>query len=218
MSEILTTYEKNYRKNEEKINDNFKQLTLSFGIETNIDKIKILQNIELLISEQEKIIKLLECETSSLVNQENYEAFSNKMLSYKQNLKINKNTYQEMEDKINSKEEVIIGNNEQNLSKGLLKNEQTNYLGNLKLQEAKRILANTEDMGNKIIVNMDEQSNTMKNLNSKVKTMNGELDESNTILNKMKSRIKKNKKIVIYLSIILFITLVIILAYKYFKK
>ena len=65
---------------------------------------------------------------------------------------------------------------------------------------------------------MDEQSNTMKNLNSKVKAMNGELDESNTILNKMKSRIKKNKKIIIYLSIILFITLVIILAYKYFKK
>ena len=217
MSEILTTYEVNYRKNEEKINDNFKKLTLSLGIESDIDKTKILQNIELLISEQEKIIKLLECETSSLVNQEDYEAFNNKMTSYKQNLKINKNSYQEMEDKINSKD-TLYGNNEQNLSNGLLKNEQSNYLGNLKLQEAKRILANTEDMGNKIIVNMDEQSNTMKNLNSKVKTMNGELDESNTILNKMKSRIKKNKKIVIYLSIILFITLVIILAYKYFKK
>ena len=217
MSEILTTYETNYRKNEEKINDNFKQLTLSFGIETNIDKIKILQNIELLISEQEKIIKLLECETSSLVNQENYEAFSNKMLSYKQNLKINKNTYQEMEDKINSKDS-LLGNNEQNLSNGLLKNEQSNYLGNLKLQEAKRILANTEDMGNKIIVNMDEQSNTMKNLNSKVKNMNGELDESNSILNIMKSRMKRNKKIIIYLSIILFITLAMILVYKFFKK
>ena len=217
MSEILTTYETNYRKNEEKINDNFKQLTLSFGIETNIDKIKILQNIELLISEQEKIIKLLECETSSLVNQEDYEAFSNKMLSYKQNLKINKNTYQEMEDKINSKDS-ILGNNEQNLSKGLLKNEQSNYLGNLKLQEAKRILANTEDMGNKIIVNMDEQSNTMKNLNSKVKNMNGELDESNSILNIMKSRMKRNKKIIIYLSIILFIVLAMILVYKFFKK
>ena len=217
MSEILTTYEKNYRKNEEKINDNFKQLTLSFGIETNIDKIKILQNIELLISEQEKIIKLLECETSSLVNQENYEAFSNKMLSYKQNLKINKNTYQEMEDKINSKDS-LLGNNEQNLSNGLLKNEQSNYLGNLKLQEAKRILANTEDMGNKIIVNMDEQSNTMKNLNSKVKNMNGELDESNSILNIMKSRMKRNKKIIIYLSIILFITLAMILVYNFFKK
>ena len=217
MSEILTTYETNYRKNEEKINYNFKQLTLSFGIETNIDKIKILQNIELLISEQEKIIKLLECETSSLVNQEDYEAFSNKMLSYKQNLKINKNTYQEMEDKINSKDS-LLGNNEQNLSNGLLKNEQSNYLGNLKLQEAKRILANTEDMGNKIIVNMDEQSNTMKNLNSKVKNMNGELDESNSILNIMKSRMKRNKKIIIYISIILFITLATILVYKFFKK
>ena len=159
----------------------------------------------------------MENETSLLINQEDYEAFNSKIISYKQNLKINKNTYQEMEDKVNIKE-VITGNNEQNLSKGLLKNEQTNYLGNLKLNEAKRILANTEEMGNKIIVNMDEQSNTMKHLNTKVKTMNGELDESNTILNKMKSRMKKNKKILIYLSIIMFITLVIILAYKYFKK
>ena len=217
MSEILTTYEVNYRKNEEKINDNFKKLTLSLGIESDIDKNKILHNIELLISEQEKIIKLLECETSSLVNQEDYEAFNNKMTSYKQNLKINKNSYQEMEDKINTKD-TLYGNNEQNLSNGLLKNEQTNYLGNLKLQEAKRILANTEDMGNKIIVNMDEQSNTMKNLNSKVKNMNGELDESNTILNKMKSRMKRNKKIIIYLSLILFITLIMIFLYKFFKK
>ena len=122
-----------------------------------------------------------------------------------------------MEDKINSKD-TLYGNNEQNLSNGLLKNEQSNYLGNLKLQEAKRILANTEDMGNKIIVHMDEQSNTMKNLNSKVKNMNGELDESNTILNKMKSRMKRNKKIIIYLSLILFITLVMIFLYKFFKK
>ena len=217
MSEILTTYEVNYRKNEEKINDNFKKLTLSLGIESDIDKNKILHNIELLISEQEKIIKLLECETSSLVNQEDYEAFNNKMTSYKQNLKINKNSYQEMEDKINSKD-TLYGNNEQNLSNGLLKNEQSNYLGNLKLQEAKRILANTEDMGNKIVVHMDEQSNTMKNLNSKVKNMNGELDESNTILNKMKSRMKRNKKIIIYLSLILFITLFMIFLYKFFKK
>ena len=213
MSEILTTYENSFRKNEEKINSNYNQLNLSFGIESNIDKIKLLQEIESLINDQENIIKQMEYEISSLLNQEDYDSFSNKMISYKQNLKINKNTYQEMEDKINK--EILIGNSEQNLSKGLLKNEQTNYIGSLKLQEAKRILANTEDMGNKIVVNMDDQTNTMKNLNTKVKNMNGELDESNTILNKMKSRMKKNKKIIIYLSIILFITLIIILGYKY---
>ena len=217
MTANLTTYEKSFRKNEEKINYSFKQITLSLGIESDIDKQKLLEEILLLINEQEKILKLMENETSLLINQEDYEAFNSKIISYKQNLKINKNTYQEMEDIVNIKE-VITGNNEQNLSKGLLKNEQTNYLGNLKLNEAKRILANTEEMGNKIIVNMDEQSNTMKHLNTKVKTMNGELDESNTILNKMKSRMKKNKKILIYLSIIMFITLVIILAYKYLKK
>ena len=215
MSEILETYEKSYKKNEEKINNIFKQLTLSLGIQTDINKNKLLEDIELLISEQDKLLKLMESFT--LVNQGNYEEFKNKIISYRQNLKINKNTFQEMEDKI-SKKDNLLGNNEQNLSKGLLKNEQTNYLGNLKLQEARRILANTEDMGNKIIVNMDEQINTMKNLNSKVKNMNGELDESNSILNKMKSRMKKNKKIIIYLSIILFVTLVTILTYKYFKK
>ena len=196
MSEILLTYEKSFRKNEERINSNFQKLTLSLGIESDVDKNKLLQEIELLIAEQEKILKQMEFETSSLINQEDYDAFNNKMTSYKQNLKINKKSLQDMEDKINNKE-LITGNNEQNLSKGLLKNEQNNYLGNLKLQEARRVLANTEDMGNKIVVNMDEQSNTMKNLNTKVKGMNVELDESNTILNKMKSRMKKNKKIII---------------------
>ena len=188
MSENLLTYENSFRKNESKINNNFNQLTVSFGIESDINKQKLLKEVELLISEQEKILKLMENEISLLINQEDYEAFNSKMISYRQNVKINKNTYHEMEDKINSKEEVIIGNNDQNLSKGLLKNEQTNYLGNLKLHEARRVLANTEDMGNKILVNMDEQGKTMKNLNTKVKTMNGELDESNNILNKMKSR------------------------------
>ena len=216
MSEILSTYEKSFRKNEERINTNFKKLTLSLGIESDIDKNKLMQEIELLIGEQEKIIKQMEYETSSLINKEDYEAFNNKMISYRQNLKINKNTYHEMEEKISNKE-TLSGNNEQNLSKGLLKNEQTNYIGNLKLQEARRVLANTEDMGNKIIMNMDDQSNTMKNLNTKVKNMNGELDESNTILNKMKSRMKKNKKIIIYLSIVLLITLFIIFIYKFLK-
>ena len=129
MSEILETYEKSYKKNEEKINNIFKQLTLSLGIETDINKNKLLEDIELLISEQDKILKLMESFT--LVNQGNYEEFKNKIISYRQNLKINKNTFQEMEDKI-SKKDNLLGNNEQNLSKGLLKNEQSNYLGNLK--------------------------------------------------------------------------------------
>ena len=218
MSEILSEYEKSLKKNEERINTNFKQLTLSLGIESDIDKPKLMQETELLISEQEKIIKQMEYELGSLVNRgEFYEAFSNKMISYRQNLKINKNTYSEIEDKI-SKKEALSGINDQSLNKGLINNEQNNYIGSLKLQEARRVLANTEDMGNKILVDMNDQSNNMKNINSKVKTMNMELDESNNILNKMKSRIKKNKKIILYLSIVLFITLIIILAYKYLKK
>ena len=50
MSVNLATYEKSFRKNEERINDSFKQITPSLGIESDIDKNKLLQEIGLLIS------------------------------------------------------------------------------------------------------------------------------------------------------------------------
>ncbi len=47
--------------------------------------------------------------------------------------------------------------------------------------------------------------------------MNSELDESNTILNKMKSRIKKNKNLIKYLGIFLALILCIVIIYKIMK-
>ena len=72
-------------------------------------------------------------------------------------------------------------------------------------------------MGNQIMVDMEKQTNVMKNTNNKLKGMNSELDESNNILNQMKSRLKKNKNIIKYLAIILFIILAIVCIYKFLK-
>ena len=112
----------------------------------------------------------------------------------------------------------MIVTDKNQLNGTLLKNEQLAYAGNQKLQEAKRVLAETEDVGNKIMVNMDEQTNVMKNTNNKLKGMNSELDESNSILNRMKSRIKKNKNLIKYLSILFAIILSIVIIYKILKN
>ena len=91
------------------------------------------------------------------------------------------------------------------------------YAGTQKIQQAKRALAEAEDMGNQIMVDMEKQTNVMKNTNYKLKGMNSELDESNNILNQMKSRLKKNKNIIKYLAIILFVILAIVCIYKFLK-
>ena len=64
---------------------------------------------------------------------------------------------------------------------------------------------------------MDHQTNVMKNTTYKLKGMNSELDESNNILNKMKARMQKNKNIIKYLAIILFVILAIVCIYKIMK-
>ena len=111
----------------------------------------------------------------------------------------------------------MIVTDKNQLNGTLLKNEQLAFAGNQKLQEAKRALAETEDVGNKIMMNMEEQSNVMKNTNNKLKGMNSELDESNTILNRMKSRVKKNKNLIKYLGIFLALILCIVIIYKIMK-
>ena len=217
MSNLLLEYEKSYKKIEEKINNNFNKLNLSLGVDSDIDKSKLLKEVELLILEQEKILKQMEFDTSIMLSTEDYEIFITKMKTYKKNLQFNKNSYVKLEEKISIKN-TLSNNTDQNISKGLLNNEQVNYISNLKLQEARRILSNTEDMGNKIVHNMDDQTKEMKNINIKVKDMNNDQDESNNILNIMKSRMKKNKRIIILLTIIFLIILIIVIGYKFVKK
>ena len=186
MSDILIEYEKSFIKIEDKINNIFKQITI-LEVNNYTEKEKLMNEVNLLIIEQEKILKQMEFEILSLTKEKDYKSFNSKIISYHKNLTTNKNNYLKIEEKKRKNEiKGNISNNE------LLNDKETNnYLGNLKLEEARRILANTEDIGNQIIVNMDEQSNKMKDLNYKVNNMNNELDESNKILDKMKSKFLK---------------------------
>ena len=214
MSELLSTYEKSFRKTQDMINKNIDKITISIG-ESDISS--SMEVLERLIDEQKKIIKQIEVEISSSVKKEDYDGFNTKISMYKSNLEMNRKKFKQLEEKIKI-QEAVKTTDKKDLSGDLIKNEQLAYAGNQKLQEAKRVLADAEDMGNKIMVNMDEQTNTMKHTNTKLKGMNVELDESNNILNKMKSRLKKNKKIVCYLSVTFIVILALIATYKFLKK
>ena len=219
MSDLLQFYEKDFRKSQDLINKNVEKiydyLSSKTKIEYNVSE--IMDQLENLIDSQQKTIKKIEIEVSSTVKTEDLDGFNSKISSYKKSLDLNKTKYRELEEKINLKEASMIVTDKNQLNGTLLKNEQLAFAGNQKLQQAKRALAETEDVGNKIMINMEEQSNVMKNTNNKLKGMNSELDESNSILNRMKSRIKKNKNIIKYLSIIFAIILCIVIIYKLLK-
>ena len=220
MSDLLQFYEKDFRKSQDLINKNVDKIYdyLSSKTKKEYNISEIMDQLENLIDSQQKTIKKIEIEVSSTVKREDIEGYNSKISSYKRSLELNKTKYRELEEKINLKEASMIVTDKNQLNGTLLKNEQLAYAGNQKLQEAKRVLAETEDVGNKIMVNMDEQTNVMKNTNNKLKGMNSELDESNSILNRMKSRIKKNKNLIKYLSILFAIILSIVIIYKILKN
>ena len=219
MSDLLSFYEKDFRKNQDTINKKvekvYNYLSDKTRKENNVSE--LMEQIGNLIEEQRKTIKKIEYEISTLSKKEDHEGYNSKISSYKQSIEMNKTKYRELEEKINLKEASLIVTDKNQLNGNLLKNEQYAYAGNQKIQAAKRVLAETEDMGNKIMVNMDQQTNVMKNTTNKLKGMNSELDESNNILNKMKARMQKNKNIIKYLAIILFVILAIVCIYKMMK-
>jgi chromosome segregation ATPase len=219
MSDLLQYYEKDFRKNQDMINKSIEKIHsyLSSPSKKDLNINEIMEQMESLIDSQQKTIKKIEVEISSSVKSEDIEGFNSKISSYKQALESNKAKYRELEEKINLKEASLILSDSNQLNGTLLKNEQLAFEGNKKLQQAKRVLAETEDVGNKIMINMEEQTNVMKNTNNKLKGMNSELDESNNILNRMKSRLKKNKNIIKYLGIIFVIILSIVIIYKLLK-
>ena len=219
MSDLLSLYEINLRNNQDGINKCVEKIyNYLSGNDTKGDNVtEIMERFDNLIQSQNKMVKQIEVDVFSSAKKEDLEGYNSKISFYKQSLEMNKKKYRELEEKLNLKEASLIVTDKNQLKGNLLQNEQLAYVGNQKIQQAKRALAEAEDMGNQIMVDMEKQTNVMKNTNNKLKGMNSELDESNNILNQMKSRLKKNKNIIKYLAIILFVILAIVCVYKFLK-
>ena len=225
MTELLITYEKSFQKNNDIITSNFNKIDsyLSSNKDSEREKTKInistiLDEIDKLIEEQQKILKQMEIEICSLINRDDYEEFSTKLSTFKKNLAMNKKKYNELylkeDSKNNSSDNILLTENSNNLMS------KENYFlqRNEKLQQVQRSLSSTENIGTNIIVNMDNQTKNMKNITGKIKHMGQDLQDSNNILTKMKRRTKKNKYIIIFFIIAFILILAGIIGLKLYNK
>ena len=223
---LVNEYEKSFRKNNDAILNNFNKISLESSQDSLIDqknkvnKAFLLEESDKLIEEQKKILKQMEIEISSLMNKDYYKEFSVKLSSFKKNLDLNKKQLNELYSKEELKNSSFMSESNLLTEKNsiLLNQEKYRFQQNEKLQQVRRSLSSTEEMGSNIIVNMDNQIESMKNVTGKLKKMGKNLNESNKILNKMKSRNKKNKKL-IYIFIMLFaLVLIGILTIKLYIR
>ena len=87
-----------------------------------------------------------------------------------------------------------------------------------KLQQATRSTIEMENMSGNILGDLNNQSNQMKNVSSKIGLINEDIDSSNNILTQMFSRQSRDKKIIIIFGLILLLAFIGTLAYKIIVK
>ena len=166
------------------------------------------------ISESEKIIKQMNIENSSTINKTVFDDYHLRITTYTSALNEYKKTLNKLEDNYKTKKNSSLFDGKNDLNGNLIQNEQLAYSGNQKLQEARRVLAGTEDIGTKILSSMEKQTENMKAINVKIGGMNDDLENSNNILNRMKIRYEKNKKTIIIFGGILVMIIICIILYK----
>ena len=166
------------------------------------------------ISESEKIIKQMNIENSSIINKTLFDDYQLRITTYSSALNEYKKTLNKLEDRYKEKKNSLLFDGKNDLNGNLIQNEKLAYSGNQKLQEARRVLAGTEDIGTKILSSMEKQTEDMKAINVKIKGMNDDLENSNNILNRMKVRYEKNKRSIIIFGGILIIIIICIILYK----
>ena len=87
-----------------------------------------------------------------------------------------------------------------------------------KLQQATRSTIEMENMSGNILGDLNNQSNQMKNVSSKIGLINEDIDTSNSILGKMFSRQNRDKRIIIIFGLILIMAFLGTLTYKIVNK
>ena len=226
MTDLLNTYEKSFRKNNDIIMTNINKISLELGNDitsdskSKVNKTFLFEESDKLIEEQKKLLRQMELELSSLINQDYYEELSVKISSFKKSLDINKKKLKELYAKEELKNSSFMSESNLLTEKNsiLLNQEKYMFQQNEKLQQVRRTLSSTEEMGTNIIVNMDNQTKSMKNITGKLKKMGKNITDSNKVLNKMKARTKKNKRIIILFVLIFIFILIGILSLKLYKK
>ena len=184
MSDLFAIYDENLKGIFERIKKRIDDV--------NSDNLSELVN---LVNQGDDIIKQMKLESLTNANKNKVIAYTNDINEYK---KRTRKLQEKYNDEKNSK--LFETKNEKG---GLIANEEYAYSGSQKLEEAKRVLASTEDTANKIMGSMEEQNEKFKSVNVKIKGMNDSLDGSNSLMNSMQIRMNKNKRIILIFAMVL---------------
>ena len=184
MSDLFAIYDENLKGIFERIKKRIDDV--------NSDNLSELVN---LVNQGDDIIKQMKLESLTNANKNKVNAYTNDINDYK---KRTRKLQEKYNDEKNSK--LFETKNEKG---GLIANEEYAYSGSQKLEEAKRVLASTEDTANKIMGSMEEQNEKFKSVNVKIKGMNDSLDGSNNLMNSMQLRMNKNRRIILIFGMVL---------------
>ena len=87
-----------------------------------------------------------------------------------------------------------------------------------KMNHAIRVSSQIENISGNILVNLNEQSNVMKNGVKKVGELNNEIDVSKSFLSQMINKQNSDKKIIIFFGSFLFMIILFVLIYRIYQK
>ena len=97
-------------------------------------------------------------------------------------------------------------------------NKKNEYDSFNKMNEAIKATTQIESMSGNILVNLDGQSNVMKNEVKKLGEINNDLDVSKTYLSQMINSQDYDKKIIVFVSSFLFVITLFVFIYRIYQK
>lgn len=204
MSELIEIYSTNIENNITMINSKIAECDLCSSSQYEA----ALKEIDALIKETDKIVKNYEIEITmnSIAN--------NKLSEYRSVLSINKTKLNKL--KLDLKKDTE--EEESSKEKLINPNEELAYNSFNKLQRATRATIEMENMSNGILVDLDNQSGQMKNVNVKLGDMTDQLSSSSNLLGEMLKNTNRNQLYIIAMGITLFVIFIVVLTVKIAMK
>ena len=211
MSGLFDIYQSNVKMLFQKISNNLDTISSETGekidlIESDLKEVqKLLKNLEIEVAAESPV-----SDTYLIVK--NYKNGYNQ---YTKRFRKEKEKYQ------NSIKSVSLDINSKDSIKNNIKNDEIAYNSFDKLQNARRATIEMQGIGQDVMRDMNGQSETMKNINSKIGNVSDDLSSSTTLISEMQ-KIKRRNKMIIYLYggflILLFLIIAFFRIYPKFKK
>ena len=204
-------YENELRKDFDKLDSLNNQAEISTDKELN----SIVEQMSDEISKLEKTIK--DYNIYSNLNNKNDQS---KTKEIQKKLSENKKKFKKLKEKLKAFKKNNNNQNQDSMNDDIDDDTSQSMKYNTfhKLQLATRTSIEMENMSGNILGDLNNQTNQMKGVSSKIGLINDDIDTSNTILGKMFRRQGRDKKIIIICGITLLLIFFGTLAYKIINK